>query len=58
VVGRATDDAALLEALGHPVKLVRGETINFKITTADDLELAEAWLSRETSGARQERDAE
>jgi len=43
-VGRATDDAALIEAAGHPVKLVTGEATNFKITTRDDLELAEAWL--------------
>jgi 2-C-methyl-D-erythritol 4-phosphate cytidylyltransferase/2-C-methyl-D-erythritol 2,4-cyclodiphosphate synthase len=45
-VGRATDDAALIEAAGHKVRLVRGEAINFKITNPDDLELAEAWLRR------------
>jgi 2-C-methyl-D-erythritol 4-phosphate cytidylyltransferase len=43
-VGRATDDAALVEAAGHAVRLVPGEAVNFKITTRDDLELAEAWL--------------
>jgi 2-C-methyl-D-erythritol 4-phosphate cytidylyltransferase len=42
--GRATDDAALVEAQGRRVRLVRGEALNFKITTAEDLELAEAWL--------------
>ncbi|HTK30431.1 MAG TPA: 2-C-methyl-D-erythritol 4-phosphate cytidylyltransferase [Candidatus Saccharimonadaceae bacterium] len=41
----ATDDAALVEALGHRVHLVQGESTNFKITTADDLSLAEAWLA-------------
>ena len=41
----ATDDAALVEALGHPVRLTPGEPSNLKITTAHDLELAEAWLS-------------
>ncbi len=41
----ATDDAALVEALGHAVRLTPGDPINFKITTADDLRLAEAWLA-------------
>jgi 2-C-methyl-D-erythritol 4-phosphate cytidylyltransferase len=43
---RATDDAALVEALGHRVHLTPGEPLNFKITTPQDLELAEAWLTR------------
>ena len=42
----ATDDAALVEALGHRVHLTHGERLNFKITTPQDLELAEAWLTR------------
>ena len=42
--GIATDDAALVESLGHPVHLTPGEALNFKITTAQDLALAEAWL--------------
>lgn len=42
----ATDDAALVEALGHRVHLTPGEALNFKITTSQDLELAEAWLTR------------
>jgi 2-C-methyl-D-erythritol 4-phosphate cytidylyltransferase len=41
----ATDDAALVEALGRPVRLTPGDTLNFKITTPDDLRLAEAWLA-------------
>lgn len=41
----ATDDAALVEALGHHVHLTRGDAFNFKITTPDDLRLAEAWLT-------------
>jgi 2-C-methyl-D-erythritol 4-phosphate cytidylyltransferase len=44
-IGMATDDAALVESLGHPVRLTRGESFNFKITTPVDLELAEAWLT-------------
>jgi 2-C-methyl-D-erythritol 4-phosphate cytidylyltransferase len=37
-----TDDAQLVEALGHPVLVVSGSPVNFKITTRDDLDLAEA----------------
>jgi len=36
-----TDDAAVAEAAGLPVKLVMGADDNFKITTADDLRRAE-----------------
>jgi 2-C-methyl-D-erythritol 4-phosphate cytidylyltransferase len=45
----ATDDAALVEALGHRVRVTMGETSNFKITTAADLGLAEAWLAARTT---------
>ena len=41
----ATDDATLVEWLGHPVRLSLGDPLNFKITTNADLELAEAWLA-------------
>ena len=37
-----TDDAQLVEAAGHPVMVVPGSPVNFKITTKDDLELAES----------------
>jgi 2-C-methyl-D-erythritol 4-phosphate cytidylyltransferase len=37
-----TDDAQLVEALGHSVVVVPGSPVNFKITTKDDLELAES----------------
>jgi 2-C-methyl-D-erythritol 4-phosphate cytidylyltransferase len=37
-----TDDAQLVEAAGHPVVVVPGSPVNFKITTKDDLELADA----------------
>ena len=43
---QATDDAALVEALGHRVRLTAGDPLNFKITTHQDFELAEAWLTR------------
>jgi 2-C-methyl-D-erythritol 4-phosphate cytidylyltransferase len=38
----ATDEAALVEVLGHPVVVVPGSPLNLKITTPDDLKLAEA----------------
>lgn len=37
-----TDDAQLVEAIGHPVFVVPSSPTNFKITTKDDLDLAEA----------------
>jgi 2-C-methyl-D-erythritol 4-phosphate cytidylyltransferase len=39
-----TDDAALLERLGKVVKIVPGSYRNFKITTPEDLQIAEALL--------------
>jgi 2-C-methyl-D-erythritol 4-phosphate cytidylyltransferase len=41
----ATDEAGLVEALGYPVVVVPGSPLNLKITTPDDLKLAEAWVS-------------
>lgn len=41
----ATDDAALVENLGFPVHIVPGSYENIKITTPDDLALAEFFLS-------------
>ena len=38
----ATDDAALVEWAGSSVRLVRGTYYNFKVTTPEDLVLAEA----------------
>ena len=40
----ATDDAALVEQMGQRVRIVLGEASNFKITTPDDLVVAEALL--------------
>jgi 2-C-methyl-D-erythritol 4-phosphate cytidylyltransferase len=42
--GEASDDAAVIEALGEPVQVVDGTPLNFKVTTAQDLALAEAWV--------------
>lgn len=41
----ATDEAALAERAGHPVRLVEGEASNIKITTVGDLAFAEALLA-------------
>jgi 2-C-methyl-D-erythritol 4-phosphate cytidylyltransferase len=40
----STDDAQLLERLGAPIALVEGSPMNIKITTKDDLRLAEQIL--------------
>jgi 2-C-methyl-D-erythritol 4-phosphate cytidylyltransferase len=40
--GSATDDAALVEAIGHAVSVVRGDPRNIKITTPGDLAFAAA----------------
>lgn len=37
----ATDDAQLVERIGHPVTVVVGSPMNLKITTKEDLRLAE-----------------
>ncbi len=42
----ATDDAMLVERLGHQVRVVEGESHNVKITTPSDLVWAEWFLSR------------
>lgn len=41
----ATDDAALVERLGHPIALVRGDPWNLKVTEPGDLAVAEALLA-------------
>ncbi|MGA9365749.1 MAG: 2-C-methyl-D-erythritol 4-phosphate cytidylyltransferase [Bacteroidota bacterium] len=45
-----TDDASLVERLGVGVSIVEGSYDNIKITTQDDLDLAELILRRQTSG--------
>jgi len=50
-----TDEAALAERAGHPVQIVEGEASNIKITTAEDLPIAEAiakFSDRKTLPAR------
>jgi len=42
ITAEVTDDAAMLETLGLPVKLFEGSATNIKVTTPEDLRLAEA----------------
>ncbi|MDP6665326.1 MAG: 2-C-methyl-D-erythritol 4-phosphate cytidylyltransferase [SAR202 cluster bacterium] len=52
LTGDVTDDASMVEALGVPVKLFLGAYENLKVTTHDDVALAESILSaRSNAGA-------
>lgn len=42
-----TDDASVVEQAGYPIHLYEGERWNLKITTREDLALAEALLTRQ-----------
>lgn len=44
--GEVTDDASLVEQSGYKVKLYMGAYDNIKITTPDDLLIAEAWQQK------------
>lgn len=46
-----TDDAMLAERYGYPVKMVMGSYRNIKITTPEDLAMAEAWLAEQQTEA-------
>ena len=41
-----TDDATVLEAVGHKINLIAGDYSNIKITTPEDLVLAESLLNQ------------
>lgn len=41
----ATDEASLVEQLGHPVHVIDGWPMNIKITTNDDFRLAELYVN-------------
>jgi len=51
VADAATDEASLAERAGHSVQIVDGDPTNIKITTADDLPIAEA-IARRGAPAR------
>lgn len=44
------DDTAILEAVGFHVRMIPGDPLNLKVTTKDDLMLAEAILMRRNIG--------
>lgn len=44
----ATDDASLLERLGHPVQMLEGDYRNIKVTTPEDILIAVALLGDST----------
>ena len=46
--GDVTDDAAAVERLGHPVRIVPGDPYNIKLTTREDLEVARTLIARRT----------
>jgi 2-C-methyl-D-erythritol 4-phosphate cytidylyltransferase len=44
-VSDATDEASIVESIGHPVHVIDGWPMNIKITTSDDFRLAELYLN-------------
>lgn len=50
VTADVTDDAAMVEALGVTVRIFPGSPYNIKVTTAEDLRLAQALLTLESAG--------
>ena len=41
-----TDDCSMVEAIGEPVRIIRGEYSNIKLTTPVDITIAEALLNK------------
>jgi len=52
--GEATDDASLVEALGYKVKIYLGSYDNIKVTTSEELALAEIILRKSKTRLRRE----
>ena len=46
VTDTVTDDASMVEAIGHPVQLFLGSYYNIKVTTLEDLTIANAIIDR------------
>ncbi|MEX3565540.1 2-C-methyl-D-erythritol 2,4-cyclodiphosphate synthase [Micrococcus endophyticus] len=51
-----TDDAMVMEAVGHPVAVVAGDAAAFKVTAPADLELARLELARRADATTPEED--
>ncbi len=47
-----TDDASMVEAIGHPVRLFLGSYYNIKVTTPEDLTIANAIVNLRNGDAR------
>jgi len=45
----ATDDAFLVEKMGIPVKIIKGEESNIKVTTHHDLQIARFLMSNKSA---------
>jgi 2-C-methyl-D-erythritol 4-phosphate cytidylyltransferase len=41
---QSTDEAALVERIGHEIAIVEGDPRNIKITTQEDMRIAEVYL--------------
>jgi 2-C-methyl-D-erythritol 4-phosphate cytidylyltransferase len=52
---QVTDDVSIVEQLKEPVRLTRGEYTNLKITTPEDMEVAEAILRERRIGKQRTR---
>lgn len=46
-----TDDVSIVEAMGLPVRITPGAYTNIKVTTPDDLSVAEKFLDVAEAGA-------
>jgi 2-C-methyl-D-erythritol 4-phosphate cytidylyltransferase len=53
-----TDEAALIEGLAWPVRIVPGSIWNFKVTSPDDLRLAELLLGQDAGGEDSDADTQ
>ncbi|KAL4444326.1 hypothetical protein ABPG75_012063 [Micractinium tetrahymenae] len=47
-----TDDVSIIEALGRPVRITPGSYTNIKVTTPDDMSVAERFLEEAAAAAR------
>ena len=49
------DDASVVEAAGFPVRVIEGDPLNIKVTTPEDVLLAEAILAHRRNGVHPRR---
>lgn len=46
-----TDDVSIIEALGEPVQITPGSYTNIKVTTPDDMQVAERFMEEAQAAA-------